>query len=297
MWLLLMGNTPLSKHFCLVEMKKGIVISDQFLSDPLKCLRLFHCIHEVGNTKLCKAIENAKALNHKNKKIIDLSDVRFSPNELECVTLFLTSSSCKEWVGINFYCCYIQDQGIRILHRRLHNSGISIDRLWLDCNGLTSSSFSLITDIVLSCKVKILWIDSNNMVEGVEDFHSMLSEHSTLEKLHITDTNLSSETTIKIFSALLAKSNLRKLWITSINISDEASQSIAVALKSNTTLTKLKMGTNPISGDSALLILDALQDNKTLIELGLPEYSEEIKAAIISKRDKILEMRKAMGVI
>ena len=205
---------------------EGIVISDQFLSDPLKCLRLFCCFHEVGNTKLCEAIENAKALNRENRKIIDLSDIRFSPSKLECVTLFLTSSSCKEWVGINFYRCYIQDQGICILHRRLHNSGISIDRLWLDCNGLTSSSFSLIVDIVLSCKVKILWIDSNNMVEGVEDFHSMLSEHSTLEKLHMTDTNLSLETAIKIFSALLANSNLRKLWITSNNVSDEASQTL-----------------------------------------------------------------------
>lgn len=96
--------------------------------------------------------------------------------------------------NLEFCRCYIQDKDIHILYHSLHKSGISNGKLWLVCNELMSSSFSLITDIVLSCKVKVLWINVNNIVEGVEDFHSMLSEHSKSERLHMIDTNLSTET-------------------------------------------------------------------------------------------------------
>ena len=106
---------------------------------------------------MCKAIENAKTFDYRNSKRVELTDTRFSHSELECVTLFLTCASWKVWgEGVNFYRCYIQDQGIRILHRRLRNSGIIITTFWLDNNGLASSSSSLISDIVVNCQVSLM---------------------------------------------------------------------------------------------------------------------------------------------
>ena len=172
-----------------------------------------------------------------------------------------------------------------------------MERLWLDSNGLTSSSFSLITDIVISCKVKILWIDGNDDIVGEnEDFDSVLSDPSSvLEVLHMSDINLSSKVAIKLFSTLPKKSNLKKLWVTSNEISDEATQSIATAVKSNTTLAELNFGFNPISGESAKFILNALQYNDSLSKLGLPEYSEEIIMDIKSQLEMIHEKRRSRG--
>ena len=273
---------------------KDVLIADQFLSDQLKCLRLFRCFYEAGDKTMCKAIENAKTFDYRNSKRIELTDTRFSHSELECVTLFLTCASWKVWgEGVNFYRCYIQDQGIRILHRRLKNSSITITILWLDNNGLTSSSSSLISDIVVSCQVKILWIDSNDIVGEDDGFHTMFSDPSSrLTFLHMADAQLSTKGAIKLFSSLAVGNKLKTLWITANEISDEACQTIFETLKNNTSLVRLKMGGNSFGGESAQLIVSALEYNDTLEQLGLPGYSNEIKTKISIQLRVIHEKRK-----
>ena len=231
---------------------------------------------------MCKAIENAKTFDHRNSKRVKLTDTRFSHSELECVTLFLTCASWKVWgEGINFYHCYIQHQGIRILHHRLKNSGIIIIALWLYTNGLTSSSSSLISDIVVNCQVKVLWIDSYEIVGEDDGFHTMFSDPSSrLELLHMADAQLSSKGAIKLFSSIAVGNNLKILWITANEISDEACQTIFATLKNKTSLIRLKMGGSSFGGESAQLIVSALEYNDTLEQLGLPRYSEEIKVNI-----------------
>lgn len=287
------GQHPSFKKF-LSDGNENIVIADQFLSDQLKCLRLFRCFYEAGDEKMCKAIENADTFHYRNCKRVELTDTRFSHSELESVTLFLTCTSCKKWKeGVNFYRCYIQDQGIRILHRRLKNSGTIISKLWLDTNGLTSSSSSLVNDIVINCKVKTLWIDSNEIVGEDDGFHNMFSDNnSALESLHMADAKLSSKGAIKLFSSLAIGNKLKVLWITANEISDEASDTISETLKSNTSLVTLKMGGNPFGGESALTIVSALQYNNTLKELGLPGYSEDVKAKIEAQLRIVHEKRK-----
>ena len=153
--------------------------------------------------------------------------------------------------------------------------------MWLDTNGLTSSSSSLISDIVLNCKIKILWIDGNKIVGEDDDFYKMVSDpSSTLKVLHMADAKLSSKGAIKLFSSLAIGNTLKVLWITANEISDDASQTISETLKSNTSLVTLKMGGNPFNGESAQFIVSALMYNDTLKELGLPGYSEEVKAKI-----------------
>ena len=273
---------------------KEVIIADQFLEDQLKCLRLFRCFYEASEEKMCKAIENAKTFNYRKSRRVELTDTRFSHSELECVILFLTCSSCKEWgEGLNFYRCYIQDQGIRILHRRLKNSGIIITKLWLDSNGLTSSSSSLISDIVISCKVEVLWIDGNKVVGEDDGFHNMFSDPtSVLEYLHMADAKLSTIGAIKLFSSLAIGNKLKILWITSNEIADEAAPVISQTLRHNTSLIMLKMGGNMFTEKSAELIVSALQFNDTLQELGLPEYPEESKTRIEDQINVINEKRK-----
>ena len=175
----------------------------------------------------------------------------------------------------------------------MKNSGIIITKLWLDSDGLTSSSSSLISDIVVSCKIKVLWIDGNKFVGEDDGFHSMFSDPtSVLEMLHMADAKLSASEAINLFSALPIGNKLKVLWITSNEISDEAAQVISETLEHNTSLTTLKMGGNPFTKEAAQLIVSGLHCNNTLKELGLPGYAEEIKAKIEIQIRIVNEKRK-----
>lgn len=116
--------------------------------------------------------------------------------------------------------------------------------------------------------------------------------NSELESLHMADAKLSSKGAIKLFSSLAIGNKLKVLWITANEISDEASEKISETIKSNTSLVTLKMGGNPFGGESALTIVSALQYNNTLKELGLPGYSEDIKAKIEAQLRIVYEKRK-----
>ena len=287
------GQHSSFKEF-LSEGDSTIVISEKFLTDQLKCFLLIKCFYEAGDMNMCHCIEEAKTFDYRRNKRIELTDSRLlSLNNLECIAFFLTHSVHKQWdEGINFYRCYIQDQGIHILHHRLVGAGITITKLWLDCNGLTSSSSPLISDIVVSCKVKVLWIDGNEIVGEDENLYGMLGDPSSeLELLHMSDTKLSPAGAIKLFTALSTSNKLKVLWITLNNISDAACSTIAAILKDNISLTKLNLGGNPISVKSGQLIVKALQHNTTLEELVLPEYTEDERSTIIPLVEIVNQIR------
>ena len=99
-----------------------------FLDDQVKCFHLFQCFFETGDIEMCRSIENAKTFN---SKIIDLTLTRLSPSDVECLTVFLTCSSHKEWIKLDLRECYIQDQGVHMLHRGLTSCNVTITKLTL----------------------------------------------------------------------------------------------------------------------------------------------------------------------
>jgi len=140
-----------------------IAISSKFLDNQLKCLRLYRCFKEAGDDRMCKSIEEVAIFN---EKIINLVGTNLSATDLECVSLFRTSSSHKQWVWLYLSGCSVQDRGLHIIHKYLSNRDVIITELWLDNNGLTTSSSSLISDIVLNCKVEQLVINGNHTIGG-----------------------------------------------------------------------------------------------------------------------------------
>ena len=155
------GQRPSFKHF-LCGGNKAIAISDEFLNNQLQCLRLYRCFHEAGDVDICKTIERSVTFSD---KMINLMETSLTASDVECVTVFLTSSSHKEWVWLYLFRCYIQDHGLHILHRGLlHCRNITIDQLMLHSNGLTTQSSSLIIDITVKCKVKELVIGGNDVL-------------------------------------------------------------------------------------------------------------------------------------
>ena len=160
-------------------------------------------------------------------------------------------------------------------------------------------SSSAISDLTISCRVKILYISGNNTVGEDDRLYRILTDHSSMvEELYMNSTNLSSSGTIKLFTSLSEAKKLRILWISGNNITDEACDAIIIAMKKNTSLVELNMYDNPISGECAQLIVQALQYNNTLQLLHLNYgYQHDVKGMIRSLEEEINKKRKTHGCL
>ena len=269
-----------------------ISISNNWLKDQLKCLRLYHCFYEAGDMELCHYLEQSQIFKNLT---IELPSINLSVVDIECIALFLTSSSQKEWHEINLYNCGITDHGLYILHRGLLASNVtSITMLQLSYNGLTKVSSSLVSDIVTNCNAKKLKIDGNPSI-GENRLCAMLNNVSKLKSLHLVDTKLSSVGMHNICMALINNNTLKELVVTDNNITDDACYAITTVLKDNSHLTKLWIWKNPIHSDTLTSILEALQVNNTLAFLGLPSCPEVTKMSLESLQEVVNKKRQNRG--
>ncbi|XP_065904015.1 nucleotide-binding oligomerization domain-containing protein 1-like [Dysidea avara] len=237
---------------------------------------------------MCESIEKAAVFND---KVINLSTIKLSTCDIECLCLFLTSSSHKQWVKVHLYGCYIQDRGLHIIHKYINESGITITELRLSINGLTQISSSFISNIVLSCKVETVVINGNPTIGDNEELYTMLSHPSSVvDLLAMDNVALSSTSCRALFAAVKDSTKLKILTINHNNITDDVADDIANALAVNKSLHTLDMY-NPISGESMQLILQALRANKILDALTLPSCPPAIKEKLVSLKDEINDMR------
>ena len=269
-------------------------ISKQFLNDKIKCFRMYRCFQEAGDITMCKSIEDATQLD---KQQIDLHYTRLSPSDLECLTIFLTCSSHKEWKILNLLGCHIQDHGLQILQRRLRSSHVTIAKLVLTRNDLTAVSSSAISDLTINCRVKILSIGQNKTVGEDDRLYRIITDDSSMvEELYMIHTKLSSSGAIKLFTALSEAKKPRELSINNNDITDEACDAIIMAMKKNTSLVALNINNNPISGECAQLIVQALQYNNALELLYLNiDYPNDVKKRIRSLGEEVNKKRETHG--
>ena len=266
-----------------------VTISDRFLGDGLKCLRLFRCFFEAGDNDICASIENAKIFHSKE---LDLHFTTLSPADVECITTFLTYSSHKQWRELNLTSCFIQDHGVKILHHGLTSCDITIEKLGLSWNGLTELSSAAISNLAISCRTKVLRINGNATVCEDDKLYYILSDPaSMIEELYISNNNLSCSSAIKLFTVLGESNKLKILAIANNNITDEACDAIIMAMKKNTSLVGLYLKINPISGDQAQLIIQALQQNNTLQWLQFSSYTHDIREKIRLLVDEVNDKR------
>ena len=288
------GQRPSFKHF-LCDGNKMITISDRFLCNVLQCFHLYRCFHEAKDVDICRTIE--QSLTFRNKEI-DLSDTRLTAGDVDCITVFLTSSFQNEWTRLDLSFCYIQDHGLHVLHHGLrHWSNITINKLWLNYNGLTTQSSSLISDITVNCKVKILRLNDNHTIGDNKHLYSMLTNSSTmLQQLFMSNTNLSSKGALHLFNALKDNNKLKQLHINHNAITDDASDAITAALERNSCLVTLNMYNNPLSGEAMVSIVNGLKVNNTLEWLRFPRCQlKGIKGRFSSLQDIINKNRESRG--
>ena len=273
---------------------KAVIISHEFLSDQLKCLHLYHCFNQADDHTMCNAIDHAETFESKE---IKLGGATLTANDIECISLFLTSSSNRNWEWINLNYCYIRDKGLNILHRGLRHSGnVNIYRLWLDNNGLTAQSSPLVSELTVKCKVKVLGINDNCTIGENQLLYSMLTNPLTmLEELHLYYTKLSSEAAVALFRALKNNIKLELLLVDVNDINDDACDAITGALKENVCLVTLSMHENTMSSKTIINIVQCLNANNTIQLLGLPKCSQDVQKNIKRQQEVINRKRESCG--
>ena len=169
---------------------------------------------------MCYTIEQAEIFHN---KIISLRHTTLLSNDMECLSLFLTSSSNKQWKQLILTDCHIQDKGLNILHRILrHSSDITINVLWLPFNDLTTQSSYLISELSVKCRVRILVIAGHTIGEDQQLYYMLTDPFTILEELYMWDTQLSSQGVVHLFNAVKDNSTLKKLNIEFNSITDDA---------------------------------------------------------------------------
>ena len=168
-----------------------------------------------------------------NDKKIVFEFTALTASDIESISLFLTSSFNKKWKSLELWVCAIQDKGLNVLYHGLcHGNAIAIDKLILTDNSLTVQLFSLISKIIVNCKVKDLSIGGNNSIGEDQQLYSTLSNPSVLlEQLSIGDTQLSTTAAIDLFTALEYNNILKQLYIAHNNITDDACDAIIIGLE------------------------------------------------------------------
>jgi len=287
------GQRPAFKQF-LSGGDDTITISEVFLKDQLKCIHLFRSFYEANDESICMSIQGGRIFDD---RVINLRGIHLSPYDVECVTLFLTSSPHKKWKEINIWGCHIQDQGLHVLHRDLLHSDVTIGVLDLLDNGLSRSSSSSICDLTIHCRVEELVVRGNDYIGEDHTFYEIVSHPSSrLVRLNMAFTKLTCHSAMVLFSAALKKgSTLQQLYVSNNDITDEVCNMIATLLKENTSLIKLWIDGNKISASCAQHLVEALHLNNTLQELSLPRYSADAKEIIACLQQEVIKNRESRG--
>lgn len=228
-----------------------------------------------------------------NEKTINLSQCKLQLEDVECIAVFVTSSSYKEWSEINLSNCG-RDHIYKMYCKLSKCNDVTIKVLQLNNNHIVGVYSSYVSEIVINYKVQKLWINGNHDIGKNKKFYNMLTDPSTkLEVLHMSDVKLSSHSAIYLFKALLNNSTLRELVVTNNNINDHACEAITAMLNKNNYLTKLWIWRNPISSEASKIILRALIANNSLERLGLPYYNDPTERIIRSLQETVNKQRQS----
>ena len=271
---------------------KSVAIADKFLKDQLKSLRLYRYFNEANDDIMCNTIQLADVFNSKE---IRLANTTLTASDVECISLFLISSSNKEWKTLDLYNCHIQDKGLNILHNGLHHSSnVTINELELSINSLTTQSSSLISEFSVNHRVMKLVIMGNSTIGEDQHLYYILTDPTTiLEVLYMIGTHLSSQGAINLFTALKDNKTLKKLYINYNAIADDACDVITTALERNNCLVTLSMYRNPLSSEAILNIVRCLKVNNTLQLLGLPDCPQGVRENIRSLQEIVNKKRES----
>ena len=280
------GQHPAFKRFLCDGNSSCNPINTKFLGDTWKCLRLYRCFLEVNDKEMLSTIEQTFS-----DAVLGLQDAK-SPI-IEDVVTVLTHSKIKYWKKVWFRNCHILDNGIKLLHQSLQSSEITISQLSLVNSDLTSLSDYYLSHIILTCKVKGVYIKDNlvrneqikAIGESEQFISSILSPPTVIKELVIKNNHYSSIGWAEcLFKLLKENTSLKWLLVQQNNFIDKVWRLIIPALQVNKTLKGLTIYDNSISGEAAISIVHTVMKYNTKLEkLRFPQCFDSIKEGILDK--------------
>ena len=183
------GDSFALKHFLtgrrfillsLIVRARGI--ADETIIDKMKCLYLFQCFFEAGNSKMCDQVGNCLV-----DAKIDLSNTTLLPKDMHTLCFFLARSTTKQWKLLDLSNCYIGDDGCDILATMLVDDGktnFHINKMDFSINNLTSKSIDNILRLVQYFKIQELIVTGNtfNGKTFADVFFTNIIQHKLFHK-------------------------------------------------------------------------------------------------------------------
>ena len=291
MWMMFVGVVGIKSNIFVkflskgkvYKKKSGIRIAENILSDKRKRLHVFQCYMEA---KSSEEVPDVISDMFKDGKVI-ISEVNLFPHHLSSLMTFMSNSS-MQWKTLELTRCKITDVGMNVLEQFISESMSPLECVDLSSN--ESSPWGVYCVIIRYCCSNSLTLYGDyGMKEYVNEISKCLQmnknfqllklknitkenfkpifEVKTLQKLDLSNNNLSNEEAAIISDGLKSNNSLQELYVSCNQITSEGAERLGEAMQVNTTLQKLDINANTICDDGAAAISDALKSNNSLQEL------------------------------
>ncbi|XP_072107078.1 NACHT, LRR and PYD domains-containing protein 3-like [Mobula birostris] len=202
----------------------------------------------------------------------------------------------------------LRDSGVKPMSAALRNPECKIQKLWLNCVGLTDSGAEdlvsvlstkpSLTELDLSvnelgdsgvrlvsavlrnpeCKIQKLGLNCVGLTDsGAEDLASALSTNPSVTELNLSDNEL-GDSGVKLVSAALRnpECKIRKLRLTRVGLTDSGAEDLVSALSTKPSLTELHLGSNSLTDRSVPALRRLILTLPSLERIGLDwnQFSE-----------------------
>ncbi|XP_051763825.1 NACHT, LRR and PYD domains-containing protein 12-like isoform X19 [Ctenopharyngodon idella] len=245
----------------------GLTLLSDGLKDPhckLEKLRLWGCYITAEG---CAALASALRSNSHLREL----DLTWNKIGDECLMLLsdgLKDPHCK-LETLKLFDCNITAEGCAALASALRSNSL-LRELDLTGNIIGGGGLTLLSDGLKDphCKLEKLWLfDCNITAEGCAALASALRSNSHLRELNLSG-NIIGDGGLTLLSDGLKDPHckLEKLWLSQCNITDEGCAALASALRSNSHLRELNLSGNIIGDGGLTLLSDGLKDPHCKLE-------------------------------
>ena len=257
-------------------------LSTKFLEDTMTTLLLFKYFYEAGEKSWCDEIAKCRLFyDDDGNPACYYQGYPFTNLWAETIGCLLTCR--KQWQELNFYCnCTVEVSAFKFLRKPLVTFGSVIHKIFIHSLDpyLTTTQCSFLTDIVISCKTKILCVNYSS-IDDTDWIINILSHSScVLEVLDFSINKVTSTAVIKLLSFIKTNNcqSLKTIDISYNPIDDKIVPEIVACLQQNCFLKNLRMefGHYFFSRESILLIVQSLKNNDVLESLYVSAAEMEV---------------------
>ena len=293
--------------------KSGIRMAESILRNKRKRLHVFQCYMEAkSNAEAPDVISDM----FKNGSVI-IDKEKLLPHHISSLMTFMSNSS-MQWKTLELKHCKITDVGMNVLEQFILEKVSTLECIDLSHN--ESSPWGVYCAYIRHCSCNSLTLGGdygmkeyvNEITESLQSNTKLQSlklknitkegfkpifEVKALQKLDLSNSNLSDDGAVTISDGLKYNNTLMELNISQNSITNKGTMNITEAIQVNTTLQKLDISNNILSDDGAAAISDGLKYNILLQELDMSQNKITNKwAKMIGEAIKVNKILKKLYI-